>query len=108
MLKPFDILKRNIKDRRYHVYKKCRHCKTILKLPLPNKRGLKKVKCPECKKKNKFLIRKLKDYDGTNEIEDDPLLKAINGSDDDDKDTPNHTMKNNTNQNDTTNWTDNI
>ncbi|MBQ7105766.1 MAG: hypothetical protein IJN90_07910 [Bacilli bacterium] len=54
-LKPFSNIKRKINDKN-HIYKKCRYCKTILKLPLPNKRGFKKVKCPECKKRNKFLI----------------------------------------------------
>lgn len=57
LLKPFNDIKRNFKDKD-HVYKKCHHCKTVLKLPLPNKRGFKKVKCPECKKRNKFLILK--------------------------------------------------
>ena len=57
ILKPFSNIKRNIKDKN-HVYKKCRSCKTTLKLPIPDKRGIKKVKCPDCKKKNKFLILK--------------------------------------------------
>lgn len=47
IVKPFINLKRNIKDKN-HVYKKCRKCKTVLKLPLPNKRGFKKAKCPHC------------------------------------------------------------
>lgn len=54
---PFLNIKRNFKDKD-HVYKKCHYCKTTLKLPLPNKRGFKKVKCTNCKKKNKFLILK--------------------------------------------------
>jgi len=54
-LKPFKNIKRNFKDRDYHVYKKCKNCKTTLKLPLPNKRGIQKVKCPKCKNKIKFL-----------------------------------------------------
>lgn len=57
LLKPFLNIKRNFKDKD-HVYKKCHHCKTTLKLPLPNKRGIKKVKCTNCKKRNKFLIFK--------------------------------------------------
>lgn len=57
LLKPFLNIKRNFKDKD-HVYKKCHHCKTTLKLPLPNKRGIKKVKCTNCKKRNKFLILK--------------------------------------------------
>ena len=60
VLKPFNNIKRNYKDKD-HVYKKCHYCKTTLKLPLPSKRGFKKVKCPDCKKRNKFLIlRKMK------------------------------------------------
>lgn len=47
----------NVKDKD-HIYKKCRYCKTILKLPLPNKIGIKYVKCPKCKKKNKVLALK--------------------------------------------------
>ena len=57
IFKPFSNIKRNIKDKD-HVYKKCHHCKTTLKLPLPNKGGIKKVKCTNCKKRNKFLILK--------------------------------------------------
>jgi hypothetical protein len=56
MLKPFNNLKRNFKDRDYYVYKKCRHCKKILKLPLPKRRGIQHVKCPKCKNKIKFLV----------------------------------------------------
>lgn len=39
-----------------HIYRKCDKCKTIIKLPLPNNRGIKKVKCPECGKMHKYLI----------------------------------------------------
>lgn len=49
IFKPFENLKRNIKDKE-HVYKKCPKCKTILKLPLPSKKGIQKAKCPKCKK----------------------------------------------------------
>ena len=60
LLKPFQNIRRNFKDKD-HVYKKCHHCKTTLKLPLPNKRGIKKVRCTNCRKRNKFLIfKKLK------------------------------------------------
>ena len=38
------------------VYKRCHKCKTRLKLPLPNKIGIKRVKCPECGYRNRFLI----------------------------------------------------
>ena len=47
LLRPFGNLKRNFKDKE-HVYKRCSKCKTILKLPLPSKRGLNKAKCPHC------------------------------------------------------------
>ncbi len=57
ILKPFKNISRNIKDKN-NVYKRCPKCKTTLKLPLPNKRGFKKVTCPECNHKNKFLILK--------------------------------------------------
>lgn len=55
VLKPFNNLKRNYKDRDYYVYKKCKYCKTTLKLPLPKKRGIQLVKCPKCKKRIKFI-----------------------------------------------------
>jgi len=47
--KPFENIKRNIKDKD-HVYKRCPKCKTVLKLPLPDKKGFNKAKCPKCKK----------------------------------------------------------
>lgn len=54
-LKPFKNIFRNLKDKD-NVYKKCRKCKTVLKLPLPSKIGFKIVKCPECNYRNKFLV----------------------------------------------------
>lgn len=53
--KPINNIKRNLKDRDYNVYKKCKYCKTTLKLPLPKKKGIQHVKCPKCKKKQKFI-----------------------------------------------------
>ncbi len=47
---PFLNIKRNIKDKN-HIYKKCRKCKTTLKLPLPSKRGIKHARCPHCNKR---------------------------------------------------------
>lgn len=44
-----------IKDKD-HVYKKCKKCKTILKLPLPYEKGFKKSKCPTCGNTIKFLV----------------------------------------------------
>ena len=43
---------------RDHVYKKCYKCGTILKLPLPKKRGFKTAVCPECGRDVKFLTLK--------------------------------------------------
>lgn len=48
--KPFETIIKNLKDKN-HIYKKCHHCKTILRLPLPMKRGIKHTNCPKCKKK---------------------------------------------------------
>ncbi len=41
-----------------YIYKKCHKCHTILRLPIPTKRGIKHVKCPKCSKKNTLLILK--------------------------------------------------
>ena len=61
VLKPFKSLKRNYKDRNEWIYKRCRHCKKLLKLPLPNKRGRKTIKCPKCKKEsNLFTLKQQK------------------------------------------------
>lgn len=60
VLKPFSTINRNLKDKD-HIYKKCPNCKTILKLPLPTKRGIHYAKCPKCKKKVTLLaLKKLK------------------------------------------------
>lgn len=60
-LKPFQNLIRNFKDRDYYVYKKCPNCRTTLKLPLPNKRGINHAKCPNCHKRvTLFTLRKVK------------------------------------------------
>lgn len=57
--KPFSTIKRNFKDRKTHVYRKCNKCKTILKLPLPSKRGINHAKCPNCQKRiTLFTLRK--------------------------------------------------
>ena len=55
VIKPFKNIWRNYQDRGYYVYKKCRGCKSTLKLPLPKKRGIQKVKCSKCKKSFKFI-----------------------------------------------------
>lgn len=53
--KPFETIKRNMKDKN-HIYKKCYKCKTTLKLPLPYERGIKVAKCPNCGNKIKVLV----------------------------------------------------
>lgn len=40
--------KRKWQDRHTHMYKRCKNCQTILRLPL--KKGRHKVICPNCKK----------------------------------------------------------
>ena len=64
VLKPFKKIKKkitkkfeNIKDKNY-IYKKCNKCDTILRLPIPNKYGIKHVKCPKCKKRLRVLCLK--------------------------------------------------
>jgi len=59
-IKPFQNIKRNINDKD-HIYKKCSKCKKTLKLPIPFERGIKHVKCPNCKKRiTIFTLRKQK------------------------------------------------
>jgi len=53
VLKPL----KNIKDKEW-IYKRCKHCKKLLKLPIPDSRGIKTIKCPKCKKESKVLILK--------------------------------------------------
>lgn len=57
IMKPFSNIKRNFKDKD-HIYKKCHKCKTILRLPLPSKRGFKSAKCPNCGKTVKIFTLK--------------------------------------------------
>lgn len=60
IIEPFQTIKRNIKDKD-HIYKKCSKCKTILKLPIPYKRGIKHTSCPKCKKRlTLFVLKKQK------------------------------------------------
>lgn len=42
----FTGIKNRIRDRKTHVYKKCTHCKSTLRLP--KKAGEHTVKCPRC------------------------------------------------------------
>ena len=67
---------KNIKDKNY-IYKKCHKCGTIIRLPIPDKYGIRHVKCPKCKKRQKVLclkkekieiIRKNKDKGGKKNV----------------------------------------
>lgn len=57
LIKPFSIIKRNIKDKDY-IYRKCPKCKTILKLKIPIKNGIKHIKCTNCNYRIKTLVLK--------------------------------------------------
>ena len=46
------------KDTDTHIYRRCHHCSRVLRLPIPAKKGIKHVKCPDCGKMNTFLILK--------------------------------------------------
>lgn len=52
-IKNFNIKSNKNKD---YIYKKCRKCKTTLRLPLPYERGIKYAKCPKCKSKVRMLV----------------------------------------------------
>lgn len=51
VLRPFKTIQRNYRDRFDYLYKKCSSCKTTLRLPLPDRRGIHHVKCPKCGKR---------------------------------------------------------
>ncbi|MBQ8164856.1 MAG: hypothetical protein IJZ94_03485 [Clostridia bacterium] len=53
--RPFTILKRRVKERKTHIYKKCPSCKTQLRFP--RKKGTIMVTCPKCKNSFKVLIK---------------------------------------------------
>lgn len=55
--KPFTVMIKNKQDKN-HVYKRCPKCHTILKLPLPSKRGFKYASCPNCHKRLSFFTLK--------------------------------------------------
>ena len=57
VLKPFRNIKRNIKDKE-HIYKRCKHCKILMKLPVDSKIGIKIAKCPKCGKNTKMFVLK--------------------------------------------------
>ena len=61
VLKPFYGLLRDYRDKKVYVYRRCHYCKKILRLPLPDKRGIKYITCPKCKKRIKtFIVRRQK------------------------------------------------
>lgn len=49
----FRLLKNRFRDRKTHVYCKCKNCKKTLRLP--KKKGMHTVICPNCR--NKFQIK---------------------------------------------------
>lgn len=51
----FGDIKRKYNNRNIKIYKKCPKCKTILRLDLPSKRGIKHVTCPKCHKRIAML-----------------------------------------------------
>lgn len=60
ILKPFNIFKTKASDKN-NVYKKCPKCHTVLKLPLPKKRGVNHAKCPNCQNRVTIInLRKAK------------------------------------------------
>lgn len=54
-------IKKYYQNREYHIYKKCPKCRSILRLPLPLKRGIQHAKCPKCQHRITFMtLRKQK------------------------------------------------
>ena len=54
--KNFFVLQRNKhRDRKTHVYKKCKHCKKVLRLP--RVKGEHTVKCPCCQQRFSMKVR---------------------------------------------------
>lgn len=64
IVRPFKRLKKKIINRyekitdKNYIYKKCNKCGTVLRLPIPDEYGIKKVKCPKCKKRLRVLCLK--------------------------------------------------
>lgn len=54
--KYFSLIGKKWRDRHTHMYKKCKYCKTTLRLPL--KKGTHTVKCPNCKQRFEVKCRK--------------------------------------------------
>ena len=49
----FKLIRNRFKDRKTHVYRKCKHCRAVLRLP--KARGKHTVVCPRCK--TRFSVR---------------------------------------------------
>lgn len=56
LAKKRQLQKRKWQDRNTHLYKKCPHCKTTLRLPL--KKGIHTVKCPNCNTRFKVKCKR--------------------------------------------------
>ena len=57
----FYDLKKKYNNRKNNIYKRCPKCRTMLRLNLPDKRGINHVVCPKCKKRiTMFVLRKQK------------------------------------------------
>lgn len=44
----FKLIRNRFRDRKTHVYRKCKHCKAVLRLP--KAKGKHTVRCPRCQK----------------------------------------------------------
>ena len=53
VLRPFKLMKNKWRDRKTHVYRKCPHCKKVLRLP--KRKGKHTVNCPCCH--NRFDVK---------------------------------------------------
>ncbi len=51
----FGLVRNRIKERKTNVYRKCPHCKAVLRLP--RERGVHTVKCPKCSERFSLKIR---------------------------------------------------
>lgn len=49
----FRLIRNKFRDRKTHVYRKCPHCKAVLRLP--KAKGKHSVVCPRCK--NRFSVK---------------------------------------------------
>lgn len=54
--KKYNYIKNKYRDRDIYIYRRCKKCKTVLRLPIPSRRGIKYVKCPNCGNRYKYFI----------------------------------------------------